>query len=100
MFAPSNIKFRGNHIADYAPIREAVEQFAQQIDGTERGDPNKCAQVIVDVVKGEGGAKGKELPERLPIGPDAVERMRKRCTDVLSICDEWKGVVSQTDFDA
>ncbi|KAF4633900.1 hypothetical protein G7Y89_g4219 [Cudoniella acicularis] len=56
-------------------------------------------KIMIDVVKGEGVAEGKELPERLPLGPDVLAKARDRYTKYLELCTEWGGVVMSTDID-
>jgi hypothetical protein len=55
---------------------------------------------MIDVVKGEGVAKGKETPARLPIGQDSLGVVRTKCKDTLKICDEWDKVIATTNYDA
>jgi hypothetical protein len=52
--------------------------------------------VMINVVKGEGVAKGKEMPERLPIGADVLATSRKRMVDFLAVCNEWEDVLRST----
>jgi NAD(P)-dependent dehydrogenase (short-subunit alcohol dehydrogenase family) len=95
---PDNIRFRSDHIEDYDDIRNAVAQFVQGMNGNQTGDPKKAVEVIIDVVKGEGVAEGKPWPERLPLGADMLQTMRKRCVNNLAICNEWEEVIRSTDI--
>lgn len=56
-------------------------------------------QRIVDTVKGEGDAKGKEFPVSLALGTDAVAHIRKNCEENLRLLGEWEKVSGNTDFD-
>lgn len=98
-FAPENIRNNSAPIADYDPIRNAVAEFVQHIDGNQPGDPKKAVEIMIDVVRGEGKAEGKAMPERLPLGPDCLMTMRKRCVSNLAICNEWEDVIRSTDYD-
>jgi hypothetical protein len=69
------------------------------MDGFQPGDVGKATKVMVDVLKGEGCAKGREMPERMPIGADAVDITRARHKEFLQICDEWESVAGSTDRD-
>jgi hypothetical protein len=93
---PRNIKFRSNPIADYDEIRNGVIQFVQGINGNQPGDPKKAVEIILDIVREEGVAKGKTIPERLPLGSDCLTTMRKRALGNLAICDEWEDVILST----
>lgn len=63
------------------------------------GDPVKGVNVIVDAVLGKGRAKGKELPIRLPLGPDAVDVLRTAAESDLAVVREWEGISSNTNHD-
>jgi hypothetical protein len=96
---PENVKFRPNPIADYDDIRNGVAQFVQSTNGNQPGDPKKAVEIILDVVREEGVAVGKSLPERLPLGPDCLATMRKKTVGNLAICNEWENVIRSTNFD-
>jgi hypothetical protein len=48
---------------------------------------------VVDVVRGEGTAKGKAWPGILMLGEDVERDVRAKCTGVLGHLDEWSEVV-------
>jgi hypothetical protein len=96
---PENVKFRSTPIADYDDIRNGVTQFVKNINGNQPGDPKKAVGIILDVVREEGVAEGKSLPERLPLGPDCLATMRKKAVGNLVICNEWEDVIRSTDVD-
>lgn len=64
----------------------------------EPGDPEKAVEVMLDVVKGEGVAEGKDTPFRLPLGSDGLEVMRAKCSGTLKVCEEWEAMIKSTDF--
>ncbi|ORY17857.1 short-chain oxidoreductase [Clohesyomyces aquaticus] len=97
---PDNVKtFRSEHISDYDDMRNLVAGFVQITNGSQPGDPKKAVEIMLDVVKGEGVAEGRELPERLPLGPDVLKTMRKRCVNNLAICNEWEDVIRSTNVE-
>jgi hypothetical protein len=96
---PENVKFRSSPIADYDDIQSGVAQFVQRINDNQPGDPEKAVEVILDVVREEGVAEGKSLPERLPMGPDCLAIMRKKAVGNLVICNEWEYVIRSTNVD-
>ncbi len=63
------------------------------------GDPRKATDRIVDMVRGEGGAAGKSIPARFPVGADAVEKIRGNCAKKMEVCDEWEAFCSDTKLD-
>jgi hypothetical protein len=63
------------------------------------GDPRKCAERVIDVVKGEGLAAGRPMPKRLVLGMDAVGMIREKCQGVLKDMKEWEQVSASTSFE-
>ncbi|PSR70643.1 hypothetical protein PHLCEN_2v13475 [Hermanssonia centrifuga] len=62
------------------------------------GDPEKCAEVIVDVVRGEGSASGKPFPLSLPLGSDAYGTIKEVCENMTEQLGQWKDVICSTDL--
>lgn len=75
-------------------------QFVRQINGTQRGDPKKAVEIIIDVVKGEGVAEGKQTPDRLCLGKDVLEKLRWRSERDLEVCRVWEDVIASTDINS
>jgi hypothetical protein len=94
-----NLKVAENHVSDYDEMRKGLTEFLHGADGNQPGDPEKGIKVMIDVIKGEGVAEGKKWTERLPLGPDALDAMRNASDGYLAICNEWKDVVSSTNFE-
>lgn len=63
------------------------------------GDPRKATDRIVGMVRSEGKAAGKTIPARLPVGVDAVEKVRGNCSKKLEICDGWEAFSNDKDLD-
>jgi len=95
---PSNSTFISTEIPDYSDILEKTYTLFKSIDGKQPGDPIKGVERIVDVVKSQGLAKGKELPPTLALGSDAVAYIRQKCQEQLRLLDEWEEVSSSTDL--
>ncbi|KAF9471972.1 NAD(P)-binding protein [Pholiota conissans] len=91
--------FTGNPIPAYDTLREAsIKRFAG-VPGSEKGDPDKAAIAIVDVVRGEGVAKGRPWPPYLVLGEDAEVNVKNKCAKVLKVLDEWVDVARGVSFD-
>jgi hypothetical protein len=94
--------FTANPISDYDELRAACIARYKSLDslpgtvdslpGTVNGDPDKAAEAIVDVVRGEGVAKGRPWPEYLFVGEGAEAAVREKCSKVLRVLDEWLDV--------
>lgn len=85
-------------LPEYEELDDLVEGIIEQGHGTQVGDPEKAAALIVQAVRGEGRCEGLELPLRLPVGPDAFEDVRRYCQELLKVCERWEGVSSETSF--
>jgi len=99
---PSNIKTApdtSSAIDDYAELNNIVGGFVSQMNGNQPGDPKKAVKVMVDVIRGEGVAEGKEMPERLPLGPDILAKIKDKYTKYLEFCNEWEDVIASTDIE-
>ena len=99
VFAPTNIKFGPPSIPDYAEFNKLYQAGVGALHHNQPGDPRKATDCIVDMVRAEGKAAGKTIPQRFPVGPDAVEIIRANCSKKLQICDEWEAVSSDTNLD-
>ena len=90
--------FTANPIAEYDELRAACIARYKSLPGTVDGDPDKAAEAIVDVVRGEGVAKGRPLPEYLFLGEGAEDAVRGKCSKVLKVLDEWVDVTRNVHF--
>ncbi|KAF8862565.1 putative short-chain oxidoreductase [Acephala macrosclerotiorum] len=91
-------KFSVPTIPDYFPMLEEYVKTVAKIDGHQPGDPALGVKRMVDVLRGEGEAKGKKLPLRMPIGGDAVELVKGRCEETLKVIQEWEDLSRSTDL--
>ncbi|EKM60033.1 uncharacterized protein PHACADRAFT_250900 [Phanerochaete carnosa HHB-10118-sp] len=87
------------HIPAYDMIREKGRARFNSISGYERGDPAKAMELLVDVVRGEGSARGREWPMWLFMGQDAYRDVRGKCDAVLRTLDAWEDVSTNLEFD-
>jgi len=88
-----------NPIAANDAMRELSIARFKSIPGNEKGDPDKAMEVLVDVIRGEGVAKGRPWPGYLILGDDAERDVREKCNKVLRVLDEWKDVSCGVNFD-
>ena len=84
---------------DYQEMAQQAQAGTQAMEGHQPGDVKKVVETMIDVVKGEGVAKGKDMPKRLPLGTDALELVREKCVETLKTMDEWEGIIKGTDVD-
>ena len=69
------------------------------VPGTQLGDPDKAMEAVVDVVRGEGVAKGRQFPRYLILGEDAEQDVRIKSHKILNALDEWKDVTCGVSYD-
>jgi hypothetical protein len=91
--------FTGNNIECYDELRQSSMVRFGSIAGTERGDPDKAMEAVVDVVRGEGVARGRPFPRYLILGEDAEKDTRAKAHKILDALDEWKDVTCDVSYD-
>ena len=100
IYSQPNLVFEALQVSELAEIHKALQAGIAAVDGTQPGDPSKAAERMVDVVRREGMAAGKEIPLRLPLGRDGMEQMRNKCIETLKIIEDWEELIVSTDLDA
>ena len=86
-------------ITDYADFSKTLIKAFGEADQKQPGDPGKLVDVVVDLVKGEGIAEGRELPLRLPLGSDCYGLVKGKCEEMLGVLEQWKEVIKSTDIE-
>jgi hypothetical protein len=89
-----------NPIPDYDTYREKALALHHSIAGHEKGDPKKAMEAVVDVVHGEGVAKGRPWPFTLILGQDAEADLRERWNKYAKTLEEWGDVTRGVWFDS
>ncbi|WP_020498171.1 oxidoreductase [Sciscionella marina] len=91
-FAGTSMRF-ATPIDDYAasPAGQLRERFPAQ-DGKQPNDPDRAAEFIVRL------AGTDSAPLRLPLGPEAVDRIREKLRAQLAELEQWAEVAADTRF--
>lgn len=89
-----------NPIEAYNGTREENLNWYADRDGKQMGDPDKAMDAVVDVVRGDGTARGKPWPGYLLLGKEADRDVRAKCKIMTDHLDEWGEVVKSVDFDS
>ncbi|KIV94992.1 hypothetical protein PV10_02701 [Exophiala mesophila] len=87
-----------NVIPDYdgdTAVRQG-EALLESANNNQPGDVKKGSKVIIDVLT---GATGKDIPIRLPLGPDSYDFIKGKCEGTVKLLDEWKDLTSSTNID-
>ncbi|AHK34541.1 cis-2,3-dihydrobiphenyl-2,3-diol dehydrogenase [Rhodococcus opacus PD630] len=79
-------------IDDYADTAGKRRKENDHTHGTQQGDPDRAAQVIIAAVE------GKDAPFRLLLGTDAIQIVREELQGRIDEIDEWAHVSATTDF--
>jgi NAD(P)-dependent dehydrogenase (short-subunit alcohol dehydrogenase family) len=77
------------------PYRAALEAFRVNMadaDGIQEGDPDRAAEIIVDVVHSD------DVPLRLPLGAEAVRRLTATYRRNLDEVERWAETARSADF--
>lgn len=99
IMAPTNVKTAPLRIAEYQELDKAIAGSITATNGKQPGDPRKLVERIIDVVKSEGMAAGKPIPQRLPVGRDSMAAIKEKCEATLKLCEEWESLITSTDMD-
>jgi hypothetical protein len=89
---PSSMQFPKNSIEDYAGTSGAVRNGIVTLNHTQRGDPRKAAEAILNIVS------DPSPPLRLPLGADSVARVEDKLEHVASELATWRELACSTDF--
>ncbi|KAH9854896.1 NAD-P-binding protein [Lenzites betulinus] len=86
------------HVPAYDAARTAGMARFAAIAGHERGDPARAMALLVDVVRGEGRAAGREWPMWLVLGADAYADVRAKTGRLLKTMEAWEDLATDLDF--
>ncbi|KAI1416386.1 NAD(P)-binding protein [Hypoxylon sp. FL1857] len=100
LLSPDNLKAVPSKIPDYAEASKAHIDGLAKEDRAQPGDPQKAIKIIVDLVRKEGCAEGKEVPFRFPLGADCYITIKEKCEETLSLLRDWNHVINSTDHDS
>ncbi|RPA91264.1 hypothetical protein L873DRAFT_1794984 [Choiromyces venosus 120613-1] len=85
-------------IEDYREMNAQTTEFIAQKAGRQVGDTKKGVQVMHDVIASTGMAEGREMPEYLPLGSDAVKVDGEINNELNELIDEWAEMGGCTDY--
>lgn len=88
-----------NPVPVYDEMRNAGMARFAAIAGHEKGDPAKAMELLVDVVRQEGRAAGREWPMWLVMGRDAYVDVRAKTDKLLATMKAWEDVATDLEFD-
>ncbi|KAK5107971.1 hypothetical protein LTR62_000516 [Meristemomyces frigidus] len=89
------LRARPDQPTNYQWLNDFFTDFVPKFHQKQVGDPQKLAEAVVDLVRGEGMAEGKTVPSNIPLGAEAFREARKHAEALLKVCDEWEGTVGE-----
>ncbi len=94
-----NVKFVPTKIEDYKAASRDFRAGIAKEDRAQPADPEKSCKIILDLVRNEGIAIGKEIPFRLPLGVDSFDTIKEESEDALKLLEDWGFVIKSTEFE-
>lgn len=58
----------------------------------------RLAEIVLDLVRREGVAAGREVPLRVLLGNDAWDEVNGKLRGTMKDYEEWENVTKSTDF--
>ena len=87
-------------LPDYEDLMGSLMQgFMADILPNRPGDVERFSQTVIDVLKGEGLAKGRKWPIRVALGPDSLAVVRQKCHEQLELSEIWEDAASSVNRD-
>jgi hypothetical protein len=99
LLSETNMRGALSKIPAYAENSKALMEILRKEDWNQPGDSAKLAKIVIDLVKQEGIAAGRDVPFRLPLGIDVYDDIKAKCEATLRLLEEWKDVIRSTDRD-
>jgi len=96
---PERLPLLKHRIHAYKDSAEKWDTYLRGIHQTQPGDPAKAAEVVVQVLQGEGVAAGKQIPSKFALGSDAYDVIKECYLESLAKLEEWKEVTQSTDIE-
>ncbi|KAK1221367.1 hypothetical protein PQX77_015836 [Marasmius sp. AFHP31] len=94
--SPDHRRSAVTKIPDYRELTEQSEASLKAYNGKQLGDPQKAAQVTLNII--HGTEQGKPFPRNIQLGSDCYETAKEHCETALRNLEEWKEVSYSTDF--
>ncbi|WP_321332670.1 oxidoreductase [uncultured Bacteroides sp.] len=91
-FAGRSLTGTPTEILDYKETAGKRRKENDQTHGTEPGDPQKAAQVIIEM------EESKKVPFRLLLGTDAIDFTRFELENQMKELETWKEISLSTDY--
>jgi hypothetical protein len=98
LLSTGNLNVVQSTIPEYMEASKGFIQGLAMEDQTQPGNTEKAVEIILDLVRNEGCAVGREVPFRLPLGTDCYESVKAKCEATLKLLEDWENVIKSTNY--
>ncbi|KAH8777082.1 hypothetical protein F5882DRAFT_330538 [Hyaloscypha sp. PMI_1271] len=99
LLSSGNMKTVSTEISEYKDFSKTLLKGLAEADQMQPGDPVKLVEMVLDLVRQEGIAEGKEIPFRLPLGSDCYNDVKAKCEETLELLKKWEPMIKSTDYE-
>ena len=92
--APDSYQLSKVTLDAYESTVGAIRERMSHVDGRQPGDPEKLAQVILEL------ADSENPPLHLPIGKDSINSFRNKVAQMSKEVEEWEAISGSTEYEA
>ncbi|KAH9838029.1 uncharacterized protein C8Q71DRAFT_755728 [Rhodofomes roseus] len=91
---------QNTHVVEYDGFREQILTSMEEYwrHGA-KGDPKKAMEALMDVVRSEGNAEGREVPPLLPLGSATYTQAKLHCERLSDNVSKWEAIGKDLDCD-
>ncbi|PYH92656.1 NAD(P)-binding protein [Aspergillus ellipticus CBS 707.79] len=82
----------------WRPLNDACRERSVGNYRNEPGNAEDLISKIIQIAKGVGIAKGREIPLWIPFGSDCLEVYREKINHLNTVVDDWEEVARSTNF--
>ena len=91
-FDESSLRYASRVLADYDSTAGEARRKVPQLNGRQRGDPDRCAAAILQAID------APEPPIHLFLGSDALKRARSRIEQIAQQLNQWENLSNSISF--
>lgn len=99
LLSSGNMKTVSTEIPEYKDFSRTLLKGLAEADQMQPGNPIKLVEMVLDLVRQEGIAEGKEIPFRLPLGSDCYNDVKAKCEETLELLKKWEPMIKSTDYE-